>query len=642
MTVTIDIDLNAKSAFVKLGALDQMFDKLEESMGDLESDLNLSIGDEIQELVTELEEVQNDIGNISSGGGSGGSGGGGDGGAGDDGGPTPSFMARNIEDRFGIREGGVDADTIRGMDVREINMEISEFVNEMRGTEFGNRGLMRMNAPDSTLLDDDGTFGIGDSSSGSLSEGLTKRSSLRGMFGSELKRFKRGDLDIGDALVPDILSSSRGRRSLLGGATGGTGEMLESLNRSWGKLGGTLSHLKPNMRKIWNLIALMIPVMVAFGTQALGVAAALGSVAAAGAGVVGLGLLGHAESMSGAMREAKKELQDFKKDLFEVFQPAMREFAPIQSSFMDFAPGELLGVSEALEGLTAYEDTIFQMFSNLSGGLERFIDIIVQNEEAISQLSLRFSGLIGTAILGFFEWLIKTADKNQDMLVDLGMALYHVLGAIFDVSMVVGHLVQAFLPLFELLSIFTSLLRNDLVRGIIGFMAGAAVMGFALTKLTVGAYALITAVSSLIGTLTFLGSGSIFAGIIMGFQLIWHWTTVMIAQFTALEGAALKAAAAMALTGVGALVVGSGALVAGSMMSSGGGRGGGEPWSNSAGNSPVLEKQTTINNYGKMDRASEQRIRDEIKKDKQETQAMAPPTSGKSDLSSGPPDSVNS
>jgi hypothetical protein len=63
-----------------------------------------------------------------------------------------------------------------------------------------------------------------------------------------------------------------------------------------------------------------------------------------------------------------------------------------------------------------------------------------------------------------------------------------------------------------------------------------------------------------VGLLQFLGSGSILAGIKMAFSLIISYTQVAIAEMTALQVAALGAAAAIAATGIGAaLVLGGGA-----------------------------------------------------------------------------------
>jgi len=54
----------------------------------------------------------------------------------------------------------------------------------------------------------------------------------------------------------------------------------------------------PSMSVFYNLLAALIPILIVAGTQALGVAAAMGAVAVAGASIIGLGLIGHGDDMA--------------------------------------------------------------------------------------------------------------------------------------------------------------------------------------------------------------------------------------------------------------------------------------------------------------------------------------------------------
>lgn len=633
MTVTIDIDVNARSAFVKLEALDRMMEKLDDKMGSMNTDLDLNIGDEIQGMVDELEDVKRELSNMDIRASSGGSGGGGGGGGDDDDGiigsrrkgmPSPRRMAGNIERRFGMPRDSIDPDILDGMNIKEVRAQIGQFNHDVMGRDPQNRGLAVANTPRMGMIGKDGFFpdrGPDRNLFNEMDEGFGFWNLLKG----ESNQLRDGDLDLRNALTPKLMKPGRGK-GLGRGLSGGMGEALESINRGWGKMGRHLRRLKPNMRKIWNLIALLIPIAIGFGTQLLGVAAALGAVAAAGASVMALGLFGHGDTMAESMRNAKKELGDLKKAMFETFQPTMQLFAPIQSQFFDYMPGQMTKIAESMEGLTAYEGTFYTLFDGAVAGIAEFFNIITRTEGEVSQLANRFGTIAGSAILDFFEWLIVTAYENQQMLIELGMAIYHVLGAIYDISMVVSKLVAAFLPLFELLAIVADLLNSRFMLGILGAVAGIMLLSYTITKVLGVAYSFWLALMTIKAALILLGGGGILAGISAFFSVLLSYIVATTIALWEMSAALTAVAATLALTGLGAILVGAGALVSG-MVTSGTSKppsqmpGGG---SRNGGRFPG-ETNVEINNYGEMQNADQQAIRDEIKRSQGESRGMSTP-----------------
>lgn len=296
----------------------------------------------------------------------------------------------------------------------------------------------------------------------------------------------------------------------------------DKFKNNFDKVESKLSGLKPTMGKYMQLLAAVLPVALALGTQLLGVAAAMGSVAAAGGALIGLGLLGHGESMAGSFAQAKEQMAGLKREMFETFQPTMQQFAPIQARAFDAIPDAMGGIAETMEGLQRYEGTLFNLGGALAGGFEEAIAIIVQNEKAISQLSTRFGGLIGSGLLQFFDWLIRSASQNQQLLVKMGGDMLMMAGAAYNLAMAVTKIVSTFSPMFEIILAISRLLNNDFIAG----MASAIGWIYAVTK---AGYA-------------------------------------MFSMMQALQAASLSLSSVLMRTGVGALLVGGGYLASQLMM----------------------------------------------------------------------------
>jgi hypothetical protein len=404
---------------------------------------------------------------------------------------------------------------------------------------------------------------------------------------------------------------------------------FSALGDSTDALGGKLRKLKPTMGKYMQLMAALLPVAVALGTQLLGVAAAMGSVAAAGGAIVGLGLLGHAESLSGSVAEAKQQMRGLKQEMFQTFQPTMQQFAPIQAQMFDSAPEGLEPVAEAMEGLTVYEDTLYELGSALAGGMTEAVNIIVENEAAISDLTTTFGGLIGSGLLNFFEWLIQAASKNQELLIGLGKDMLKLAVAAYNVSMAVAKVLTAFTPLFNLLVFISEVLNSEIIIGLIAMVGWLFVLGKAAGMI----YALYA------GFMT-LASGIADAALMMfGYEMS-TWGAV---------AATLALVAAIGLLTLGAATVIGGAVTAGAMGASGvpsgpGGGGGGGVGGPGGGGQMVYNDNRSyeINSGGGDDYASQKAMEDTVTRVNETNDAQSlPDVETSSENSDTPPEDSN-
>jgi hypothetical protein len=390
------------------------------------------------------------------------------------------------------------------------------------------------------------------------------------------------------------------------------GNVMDEVGDAQSKLGKKFRSLRPTMGQYMQLLAAIIPVAVALGTQLLGVAAAMGAVAAAGGAVMGLGLLGHAESLEGSVEQAKQQVQDLKQEMFEVFQPTMQQFAPIQSQMFDAMPEGMGGIAESMEGLTVYEDTLYELGSSLSGGFEKAINIIVENEQAISQLTTRFGGLIGSGLLNFFEWLIQAASKNQQLLVELGQDMLKLAVAAYNVSMAISKVLTAFSPLFDLLVFISEVLNSEIIVGLVTMIGWLFVLGKAALVIW-GVYQSFMA----------LAAGIKFATMLMFSYEMSTWGAV---------AATLALVAAIGLLTLGAATVIGGAVTSGAMgaqdVPTGPSGGGGPGGPGGGGGQQTVyndNRSYTINSGGGDDYASQKAMEDTISRVNETNEAQSLP-----------------
>lgn len=642
MAVTIDIDVKAGSAMSKIallrGQLTQLEDKLD-GLDDLDIDFDQSlskIASEVQELMDGIDRLEQKMDDFSADmkaaaqewddidpsftGPDGDSDtGGGGGGPPDSGGrsgmfiPTlttdggNNFTARNVADSLTDTldmDADINLDSLRGLSRTEVNETIAQALADARGGRGRNLGVF--STPNELLFDSDGFLGGRD-------DAPDLRTQLReGFLNVDLDKAIEFDLDPQkwfDAKLSRMFDD-RGLQNLRSG--------LDSFERK-------LSTLKPSFREYRNLLATVLPMLAVLAAGALGAAAALGSLGVAAGSIVGLGLLGDAETMTGAMNNMKDTVQDTKEALFETFQPTSQVFAPVAERILAQVPRELDGVARSMEGLVLFEDSISRFISNFASGLQTLINFVVANEAAIGNLANAAASVVGSAILGFFEKLIEFTYQNWNLLLNLAAVLIDFASILFNVSVLVARMVAALRPLVDVFAaIIDALLNNGIIAGLISFVAVTTVLGFYVGKLVVALVAMNNALGLTRALLLFLGSGSVIAGVVSFFTTVKSYAVAATIALYEMYGAAVAASAALAATGIGALVVGGGLLAAGSVMNSIGGDGalGSRNFSPaSAANSRTIpgsggptvvnnNRDITINAGGQMSRPQENRMRD--------------------------------
>jgi hypothetical protein len=380
------------------------------------------------------------------------------------------------------------------------------------------------------------------------------------------------------------------------------------LKEEFGDLGSVLRKVRPTMGKYMQLLAALIPVAVALGAQVLGLAAAMGSVAVAGGAILGLGLIGHADSMAGSVQNAKQEFRELKGELFETFQPAAQEFAPIQSEFFDRAPDMLSGVADEIEGFTQFDDTLFDLGEAFGGGLEEVAEIINENGESVSQLTERFAGLIGSGAIEFFQWMLRMIAENQELMSGLGRDVMKLAVVAYNLSMVIAKLVVIFSPLFDLLVFISNLLNNELFLGLLTVISAMLVLGKTVSVL----YGLVTGFSALS---TIVSNAML---MMMGYEM------------TALQATAatLGLAAAVGVLTAGLSVLAGMAISSGVIGPSISARNYDEGVGGSGGNVYNDNRTVNIDASGSSDYASEKAIGDTVRREMERESAMQTPDGG--------------
>jgi hypothetical protein len=390
-------------------------------------------------------------------------------------------------------------------------------------------------------------------------------------------------------------------------------DLLDNIRSSQSQLTKTFKKAFPSMGKYMQLLAALIPIAVSLGSQLLGVAAAMGAVGVAGASIVGLGLLGHGDNMASSFAQAKQEIQDLKREMFDEVQPLAQTFAPIQARMFDALPGGMSGIFDEMEGLSNFEGLLFDLGGSAASGIERFFRIINENRGIISELTEEMGGMLGTGLLNFFEWLIQNAAENKQLMLETIAALKSLAVAGFNIAMVVTKIVTAFTPFFNVLAGIAKVLNNGVIVGFLSFIAVGAVVLSISSSIIMSMWGMATSIGAVVSGLAFLGKGSILAGIAVFFSELLIYTEAAIAHFMALGAAAKFATAAIAATGVGAALVLGGMAVnhamSGPQMPESGGYG------SSGGGSRVYNDNRSyeINQRGTQDYAEQKRMEKTIR-----------------------------
>jgi len=431
---------------------------------------------------------------------------------------------------------------------------------------------------------------------------------------------------------------------------------IGNIRRATNKFGRAVARLKPDMTFWYDILAALIPMLAAFAVHVFGVAAAMGALAVAGAAVVGLGLIGYGEDMDAAWQNATSTLADFKKELFQVFQPSAQQLASISDEFFDFAPEAMRPIAESIAELAVFEDAIFAAFEGGSQFIADFFTTIADYEGIITQLAMRFGGILGTEIIDLFIWLTQEAYANQETLIALSRSAKYVGLAFYEVALMIAKFVATLEPLWVLLYKMSTLLGNKFAAAMI--IATALLLGllFVFAKIAIGAMNLMIALQ----TLGIVGSASI-AGLATS-AMTWLGGMQVAIMNTIRSLTALKLA--LISTGLGALLVGGGMILSAAYSSanefdgpddggpswpgggsgsgpppSAGGSGSGPPPSGGGSSSPSPSNSGTTNNYynyefnsggGEMNSDEQQRWRSHLSEMESENKAVNPPSPGNS------------
>ena len=656
MSVDINLDLDAEAFYAELAQVETLMRSIGKDLDGIDFGTDIEgISGEIQKLTSELEDAEDRMQRISremkesadawndvdvggspqnpnskrseDGGPKTGppNGGIGSSARGDGRGSNPAAIARRIQNRFGIKEGTINADAIRGMTIKEVNAEIAESLFDERGVGYPARnfGSTWNGFDDVDMLNSDGRFhSPRDPSEGVLSGKISRGRSNGG---------REKNIPMVDMWKNEKWSKVRKR--------------VGNIRRATNKFGRAIARLKPDMTFWYDILAAMIPMLAAFAVHAFGVAAAMGALAVAGAAVVGLGLIGYGEDMDAAWQNATSTLADFKKELFQVFQPSAQQLAPISDEFFDFAPEAMRPIAESIAELAVFEDAIFAAFEGGSQFIADFFTTIADYEGIITQLAMRFGGILGTEIIDLFIWLTQEAYANQETLIALSRSAKYVGLAFYEIALMIAKFVAILEPLWVLLYKMSTLLGNKFAATII--VATALLLGllFVFAKIAIGAMNLMLALQ----TLGIVGSASI-AGLATS-AMTWLGGMQVAIMNTIRSLTALKLA--LISTGVGALLVGGGMLLSAAYSSANefdGPDDGGPSWSGGSGgsgpspsaggsSSPSPSNSGTTNNYynyefnsggGEMNNDEQQRWRSHLSEMESENKAVNPPSPGNS------------
>ena len=341
------------------------------------------------------------------------------------------------------------------------------------------------------------------------------------------------DVDLGDFEVKDIKKG------------------LSNLDNPFEGIGKTLLKYRPTMQTWWQFVAALVPLMIALGGAALGLAASLGAVAAAGGAIAGLGLLG--------LEDAEGRIKKLKDELGDALQPAGETFEPFVKQIMGQLPNMVARLVEPLQGLQAYEGFFQSALSGGVGFIKQIIEAMVSLESRITQLASRFGRFFGEKLIQLLVWAVNELYNNQDAFMQLAKAMINIGAVIYQISKTVAFFFAQISSLTNIFGILATILSNDIVAGALSAVAAFVLLGSAVMK--VGKGLMFLRATSIIGYLGGVARQAIrAAGMLYGY-----------AEAAFAAGSATRfLAAGIAATGIGAAIVGAGMIGHGVMTASDG------------------------------------------------------------------------
>lgn len=401
----------------------------------------------------------------------------------------------------------------------------------------------------------------------------------------ERRRQEVRNRNLAASIIPnDLFENIMSRRGSRGGGGGGPGiprpgggrggdDDDRSIFRRIGK--GAHKWLIPKGQLSQDLFAFMMPFMATFYTAMMGMIATMGATAAAGLSVGLLGIIGFGENAADSLHLAQVRLRLFGRELFKVFKPVTKTFAPVMDAFFRQAPHALGRLTGSFQQLMVFVPALRRHGQGIISWIDALILKTVQLQPQISQLTSRFGELTGQKLLDFFGWLVDELYENQTAIINVLSVGKSLLILIYRIFLLWGFLFSVLQPVADILRRIADLLTNKWVAGIVAFLIVFTVFIAAMTKAL-----------ALMAIMKTMGLGAAFVAMIAP---ILQATGAMYAYAAALVGAAKAKALLMGLTGVGAVLAIAGAAAAMSAVegfTSGidtGGHGGGAGFSGGGG-----------------------------------------------------------
>jgi len=413
-----------------------------------------------------------------------------------------------------------------------------------------------------------------------------------------------------------------------GGVVGMADEMdLGEMTGGFGQIMKKLGKFKPNIMMVWNFLALLIPVLVTLAGAAIGAAAALVGLAAAGGAIVGLGLLGYGENAADSMDKLKDKIGEVKSELFDALRPAFKAMNPIVDEWLDGLAGAAKKLVDPLTRLAGFEGFLGGVGGGILNWVIGFLNVISDLRPRIEAIGSVLGRVFGN--LNIMEWGIDEIYDNMGAFLQLGGILMSLIVIIYNVSKAIGFALSPFAPLFKMVASLSDLLANKWVSATLSALAAVLLLYGALVGLNM-LFAKLT-YTAIAATLTSLGAlikafilltinmlrtaGAGISSMITGLFGLAAAALSAIGVVGALNAALAATVALIAATGLGALLVLVGGAIGGAVLgkthaSAGDLSGSGSGYGGYGGGMGAGGGGSTINIYGDVGNSEYQKMKD--------------------------------
>lgn len=414
--------------------------------------------------------------------------------------------------------------------------------------------------------------------------------SVFGGFDPVRRERDRADVPRTEDLFPDIFEREKRKQKLLdmdGGVFSEIGEKMKTLI--------------PSFRTWRKLIAFLLPQIIVLAGAALGLASAFGAIGVAGASILGLGLIGHGDDMAESFKNAGKQVDRLKKNLFTAFQAPAQKFAPIQERLFNMIPGEMASLSEEMEGLTSFEGVVELGIKGAINLVEELITLFNEHSAQISRIGAIFGGILSDNVVGFFDYFINEIENSQSVLIAVGSSIKKILKIIYNFSKAFSGVLLVLQPVLDVLLMVSRLLNNKFVMSIITGIAVVFGLTYAITSLS-------TALIALNGSILATTIGALVGAIsTLGMYTVAMWEAV---------GATTALATTLSYLTLGGVALLGGAAAVGTYNKLSNVRGGGAGGGYDSGTTVINNREVTIK--GDASQQSVEKLRDENNRTREE------------------------